>query len=137
MLGSLSLVLVAGAMATTPCEGLRSLATPQATIATAETIAAGPFVQPGDGRGAPPAPTARGVAPAGRGGAPTGRGQAPPSLPAHCKVTMVLKPTADSNINVELWLPVQNWNGKFLAVGNGGFAGSIQGYGDMQTALRL
>jgi feruloyl esterase len=49
---------------------------------------------------------------------------------------MVLKPTPDSNINVELWLPTENWNGKFLAVGNGGWAGSIQGYGDMQEALR-
>ncbi len=40
---------------------------------------------------------------------------------------MVLKPTPDSNINVELWLPTKNWNGKFLAVGNGGWAGAIQG----------
>ena len=50
---------------------------------------------------------------------------------------MVLKPTSDSNINAELWLPTENWNGKFMAVGNGGFGGSIQGFGDMQTALRL
>ena len=49
---------------------------------------------------------------------------------------MVLKPTSDSNINVELWLPTKNWNGKFLAVGNGGWAGAIQGWGDMQEALR-
>src|SRR5690606_16298376 len=34
------------------------------------------------------------------------------------------------------WLPLENWNGKLLAVGNGGWAGSIQGYGDMQDALR-
>ena len=137
MLGSLSLLLLAGAVATTPCGALGSLSTSHATIATAEMIPAGPFVQPGDGRGAPPAPTARGVPPAGRGLAPGGRGQAPPSLPAHCRVTAVLKPTSDSNINVELWMPAESWNGKFLAVGNGGFAGSIQGYGDMQTALRL
>ena len=51
-------------------------------------------------------------------------------------MTLVLTPTPDSNINVELWLPTENWNGKFLAVGNGGWAGSIQGYGDMQEALR-
>jgi feruloyl esterase len=50
---------------------------------------------------------------------------------------MVLKPSADSNINVELWMPTRTWNGRFMAVGNGGFAGSIQGYGEMQTALRL
>jgi feruloyl esterase len=48
---------------------------------------------------------------------------------------MVLKPTPDSNINVELWLPTQNWNGKFLAVGNGAWGGSIQ-YGPLGDGLR-
>ena len=33
-------------------------------------------------------------------------------------------------------MPAADWNGKFLAVGNGGFGGSIQGYNDMQVALR-
>ena len=50
---------------------------------------------------------------------------------------LTLKPTSDSNIYSELWMPTDNWNGKLLVVGNGGFAGSIQGYGDMQVALRL
>jgi len=51
---------------------------------------------------------------------------------------MVLKPTSDSLINMELWLPTENWNGKFMGVGNGGFAGSIQGLNnDMPQALRL
>ena len=51
---------------------------------------------------------------------------------------MVLKPTSDSLINMELWLPTQNWNGKFMGVGNGGFAGSIQGVNnEMPQALRL
>jgi feruloyl esterase len=27
---------------------------------------------------------------------------------------------------MELWLPSENWNGKFLAVGNGGWAGNIE-----------
>ena len=60
-------------------------------------------------------------------------------IPAHCRVQMVLKPTADSLINMELWLPpAEKWNGKFMGVGNGGFAGSIQGLGnDMPQALRL
>jgi feruloyl esterase len=48
----------------------------------------------------------------------------------------LLTPTSDSTINAELWLPMENWNGRFLAIGNGGWAGSIQGYGDMQMALR-
>jgi feruloyl esterase len=52
-------------------------------------------------------------------------------------VKLTLKPAGDSNIYSELWMPTDNWNGKLLVVGNGGFAGSIQGYGDMQIALRL
>ena len=51
---------------------------------------------------------------------------------------MILRPTSDSVINMELWLPIQNWNGKFMGVGNGGFAGSIQGRtNEMPQALRL
>jgi len=46
------------------------------------------------------------------------------SLPAHCRVAAVLRPSDDSEIGMELWLP-EDWNGKFLAVGNGGWAGSI------------
>jgi feruloyl esterase len=40
---------------------------------------------------------------------------------------------------MELWLPpAGQWNGKFMGVGNGGFAGSIQGLGsEMPQALRL
>jgi feruloyl esterase len=34
-----------------------------------------------------------------------------------------------------LWLPVENWNGKFLALGNGGWAGNIE-TGAMALALR-
>jgi feruloyl esterase len=101
-----------------PCESLRSFEIENGTIATAELVPEGPFARAG-----------------GRGGF-GGRGGPSEPLPAHCRITMVLAPTTDSNINVELWMPAQNWNGRFLAVGNGGFAGSIQGYGDMQTALR-
>jgi feruloyl esterase len=45
-------------------------------------------------------------------------------LPAFCRVSFQLKPTTESNIRVELWLP-QEWNGRFLGTGNGGGAGSI------------
>jgi feruloyl esterase len=50
----------------------------------------------------------------------------------------VLKPSSDSFINMELWLPTAaQWNGKFQAVGNGGWAGSIQGLTNgMPAALR-
>ena len=46
-------------------------------------------------------------------------------LPAFCRVAATLRPSADSQIQMELWLPIDRWNGKFLAVGNGGWAGSI------------
>jgi feruloyl esterase len=138
MIGTVA--LVGGAEAAT-CESLRSFQIAQTTITSVEVVAAGPFVQPGRGGpgGQTPAGQGRGgpATPAGRGAlGGRGRGQTP-LLPAHCRVTMVLKPSADSHINVELWMPAEDWNGKFLAVGNGGFAGAIQGYGDMQTALRL
>jgi Tannase and feruloyl esterase len=38
----------------------------------------------------------------------------------------VIKPSADSDIKFEVWLPPQaSWNGKYDAIGNGGFAGSL------------
>ncbi len=43
-----------------------------------------------------------------------------------CRIIAVSKPTSDSDINIEIWLPdAANWNGRFLAVGNPGFIGSI------------
>jgi feruloyl esterase len=43
-----------------------------------------------------------------------------------CKVSVLLAPTPDSKIWVEIWLPdPDRWNGKFKGVGNGGLGGSI------------
>ena len=56
-------------------------------------------------------------------------------VPAHCRVAMVLTPSPDSHIEMEVWLPLENWNGKFQAVGNGGWAGVIS-YGAMVAALQ-
>jgi len=47
------------------------------------------------------------------------------SLPAHCQVEATLRPSPDSDIKIAVWLPLANWNGKFQAVGNGGWSGSI------------
>ena len=123
---TLTLMLLAGASSPATCDSLRTLSTPQVTVTAAETVPAGVFVPPpapGAGRGAPAAATA----------AP----QRPEPIPAHCRIKLTLKPSSDSNIYSELWMPTDGWNGKLLVVGNGGFAGSIQGYGDMQVALRL
>src|SRR5262249_51082142 len=47
------------------------------------------------------------------------------SLPAFCRVVAEAKPTSDSDIKLEVWLPVSGWNGKLEGIGVGGFAGSI------------
>ena len=106
----LSAMMLAGALAAAQCEQLKSFVAPNVTITVAETIAAGPYP-----RGA----------------------QAPRavSLPEHCRVAAVLKPSSDSHIEMELWLPTATWNGKFQAVGNGGWAGTIS-FGAMAEALR-
>src|SRR5438270_3233489 len=56
-------------------------------------------------------------------------------LPAFCRVAGVIKPSTDSYIGFEVWLPVSVWNHKYLGVGNGGFAGSI-GYSGMANNLK-
>lgn len=98
------------------CESLASLSLKGGTITVAEPVAAGAFQQPGA-----------------RGG--RGRGaNAYASLPAFCRVAATLKPTSDSEIKVEVWLPVGSWNGALQSVGNGAWAGTI-GYAAMATAL--
>src|SRR5690348_18514326 len=58
---------------------------------------------------------------AGRGG----RGGARLTVPAFCRVAATLKPSGDSEIKMELWLPASGWNGNLEANGNGGWTGSI------------
>ena len=53
---------------------------------------------------------------------------------AFCRVAATLTPSSDSDIKVEIWMPAANWNGKFQAVGNGAFNGTIA-YPAMMTAL--
>ena len=46
--------------------------------------------------------------------------------PAYCKVLGSSKPTPDSDIRFEVLIPEGSaWNGRYLQVGNGGFAGQI------------
>jgi feruloyl esterase len=56
------------------------------------------------------------------------------ALPAFCRVIALSRPTSDSEIPIEVWLPIDHWNGKFMGVGNGGFAGSI-GYQSLAGAV--
>ena len=94
------------ALAQNPCEKLKSYPLPNTTITAAESIPAGPFQLPPGLPGAPTPP--------------------PILLPAHCRIAAVLTPSSDSRIEMEVWLPLAEvWNGKFEAVGNGGWAGTI------------
>jgi feruloyl esterase len=56
-------------------------------------------------------------------------------LPAFCRVVAAAHPVSDSDIRVEVWLPVSGWNGRELATGNGGFAGSIS-YGSLANGIK-
>jgi feruloyl esterase len=43
-----------------------------------------------------------------------------------CRIEVTSRPTVDSDIRIEVWIPVgAAWNGKFVQFGNGGLAGSI------------
>jgi len=43
-----------------------------------------------------------------------------------CKIAVTSRPTQDSNILLEVWIPVgEAWNGKFVQLGNGGFSGRV------------
>ena len=63
-----------------------------------------------------------------------GSGPASYSVPAFCKLQGVANPTSDSVINFEVWVPDQNWNGKLVVTGNGGYSPALS-YGDMAAAL--
>ena len=99
------------------CESLTALTLPNTTMTSVRWVAEGPYTPP-------PVPVGR---------AAPDQTAAPPILPAHCRVTAVMKPSSDSHIGMELWLP-QDWNGKFQMVGNGGWAGIIS-YPAMVRAL--
>jgi len=92
-------------LAAATCESLSGLKLNDTTITLAQSVAAGTFAPAGGG---------------GRGG-----GAQFTDLPAFCRVAATVKPTPDSDIKIEVWLPASNWNGKFEAVGNGGWNGNI------------
>src|ERR1051325_8417185 len=90
-----------GSVAAQTCEKMAELKLANTTITTAQTVAAGTFTPP------------------------AGSALLYKDLPAFCRVAGVIKPTSDSDIKFEVWMPSAGWNGKFQGVGNGGFAGSI------------
>ena len=46
-----------------------------------------------------------------------------------------LRPSSDSDIKIEVWLPMTGWNGSFQGAGNGGWAGTI-GYAALGNAVK-
>ena len=71
----------------------------------------------------------------GPGFTPPGATRPMNGLPAFCRVAATLTPSADSDIEIEVWMPQSTWNGKFVALGNGGWSGDIN-FGGMGSALR-
>jgi feruloyl esterase len=93
------------AMAQDSCTSLKDLPLDHATVVSAKWVEAGSMEVP-----LGPPPKAQSI--------PVAR---------HCEVTGVSRPTSDSEITFMLWLPAhEDWNGKYLQRGNGGWAGSIQ-----------
>src|SRR4030042_3184543 len=120
ILNSIVFSLLGTAMAAATCENLTNLKLADTIITSASVVPEGP------------APKVAGFG----GDFPGGASQT--NIPAHCRVQLDLRPSSDSLIKMELWLPTENWNGKFMGVGNAFFAGSIQGrMFDMPDALRL
>lgn len=91
------------ALAQQACEKLKELHLPGVEITSAAEVPEGPLAA---------APAA----------APNAK---PVVLPARCAVRAIARPTSDSEIGMEIWLPLAGWNGKYDQVGNGGWGGNV------------
>jgi feruloyl esterase len=105
------------------CSALAKLAMPGATITSAESVGAGEYRMPQAAQGVFSRP----------GMNVAGRISSGPN-PAFCRVAATLKPSIDSDIKIEVWLPQAGWNGKLLTAGNFGWGGSLM-LGGMLTGL--
>jgi feruloyl esterase len=100
------LPLAARADMSAACKALASLSLPNATVTLAQAYPAGPFT-------------------AGRTF----------QVPAFCRVAVTAKPSADSDIKIEVWMPEPTkWNGRLLGTDNGGFSGALN-YGALASAI--
>jgi hypothetical protein len=106
-----------GAIKKGSCERLAQVALPEAKIKLAQQVAAGSFI--------PSNPVTQWIA---------NDSALYKRLPAFCRVAIEARPSTDSDIKIEVWLPVGDWNGKFQGRGNGGFAGEID-YHAMAVAV--
>ncbi len=103
------------AAASQSCDSLASVKIPDSTITAAAVIAKGDMpISIDNAGGTPPYHVA---------------------LPEYCRVVGSIKPSADSDIRFEVWLPTTEWNQRIQQVGNGGLAGTIPDWA-MADALR-
>jgi feruloyl esterase len=133
------------------CERLASLSLPNTTITLAQVVNAGAFVPPanpaaGGGGGSSafagtlgPVPDVPGRVTANSAGLGLGynggRGIPPYSaLPAFCRVAATLKPSASSDVRMEMWLPIDGWNGHFRGTSPNGLGGVVN-YNAMAVGL--
>ena len=94
------------ASAPATCGQLASLSLPNAAVTLAQAYPAGPFT--------------------------SGRTF---DVPAFCRVGVTARPTAHSDIKIEVWVPPADaWNGKLLGTDNGGFSGAIN-YAALAAAI--
>jgi feruloyl esterase len=83
------------------CESLTTLKLSHASIVSASSLKAGPTTTT------------------------TILGQMTFDVPARCEVRGISRPSSDSEIGFEVWLPLDGWNGKYQQKGNAGFAGAV------------
>ena len=113
---AVSIATCISALSQDSCEKLATVKIPNATVTTTQTVAAGAY------KGTP---------------SPFSGGDISAlykTLPTFCRVVAEARPTADSDIKIEVWLPASGWNGKLQGIGNGGFAGLID---EMQLGVAL
>ena len=95
---------VAGA-APIACESIGQFKLSNGSVLSAQPVQAGAFTPPNAGNASAAA--------------------AFKTLPAFCRVMVKLTPSTDSDIRVEVWLPLSGWNRKIQAAGNGGLGGAV------------
>lgn len=112
-----ALALLATPAAAADCSDMTGLSLPDGEVTSATLISAGDFSPGGGGENAPGV-TASGF----------------DDLPEFCRVQAIRRPSSDSEIAIEVWLPASDWNGKFVGIGNGIWAGTIS-HAEMGRAL--
>ena len=94
------------------CSGLQSAPIVMVTVGSAELVPRSRFTLPDQ----------------------SNAGTAAIELPEYCRVTALAKPTPESAIEIEVWMPTTDWNGKLLGTGNANFCGGVN---PLQMALGL